>query len=120
MTDRHRRRVADLAAAIDAISAHPGRGDLVDALVFDAVRMRLLEIGEAVKALPDDLLRTEPEVAWKEVARMRDHLVHRYFDTSHSILRATVEQDLPPLSSGVHRIGESLDAEGASGALDGR
>lgn len=31
------------------------RGDLSDGLIFDAVRIRLLEIGEAVKALPDDL-----------------------------------------------------------------
>jgi hypothetical protein len=34
------------------------RGGLPDALVFDAVRIRLPEIGEAVKALPAGLLGT--------------------------------------------------------------
>lgn len=36
----------------DAIGSHMKRGTLSDGLVFDAVRIRLLEIGEAVKALP--------------------------------------------------------------------
>jgi hypothetical protein len=35
---------------------HLQRGDLSDGLVFDAVRIRLLEIGEAVKALPAEML----------------------------------------------------------------
>jgi uncharacterized protein with HEPN domain len=38
------------------------RGGLSDGLVFDAVRIRLLEIGEAVKALPEDLLSTQPSI----------------------------------------------------------
>ena len=58
MSDRERQRLADIQAAIDAIRSHLQRGDLSDGLIFDAVRIRLLEIGEAVKALPDDLLAT--------------------------------------------------------------
>ena len=45
-----RQRLADIQAAIDAVRSHLLRGDLSDGLVFDAVRIRLLEIGEAVKA----------------------------------------------------------------------
>jgi hypothetical protein len=57
---RQRQRLAGIQAAIDAIRSHLQRGDLSDGLIFDAVRIRLLEIGEAVKALPDDLLATQP------------------------------------------------------------
>jgi len=53
---RDRQRLDDILAAISAIRAHLVRGDLSDGLVFDAVRVRLIEIGEAVKALPADLL----------------------------------------------------------------
>jgi uncharacterized protein with HEPN domain len=60
VTYRDRPRLADMQAAIDAIRSHLQRGDLSDGLIFDAVRIRLLEIGEAVKALPDDLLATQP------------------------------------------------------------
>src|ERR1035437_10832013 len=42
-----------------ASAAHLQRGDLSDGLVFDAVRVRLIEIGEAVKTLPEDLLTSE-------------------------------------------------------------
>ncbi len=50
MTYRERQRLSDIQAEFDAIRSHLQRGDLSDGLVFDAVRIRLLEIGEAVKA----------------------------------------------------------------------
>jgi uncharacterized protein with HEPN domain len=74
VTYRDRQRLADIQAAIDAIHSHLRRGDLSDGLVFDAVRIRLLEIGEAVRALPGDLLNTQPSIPWRQIARMRDHL----------------------------------------------
>ena len=73
MTYRDHQRLADIQAAIDAIRSHLQRGDLSDGLIFDAVRIRLLEIGEAVKALPDDLLATQPSIPWRHIARIRDH-----------------------------------------------
>jgi uncharacterized protein with HEPN domain len=95
---RHdRQRLEDILAAIDAIRAHLTRGELSDSLVFDAVRVRLIEIGEAVKALPAELLANEPDLPWAQIAGMRDRLAHRYFDTSHAIVAATVEHDVPEL-----------------------
>jgi len=35
---------------------------------------------------------------------MRDRLAHRYFDTSHAILAATVTEDLPELDTAVQRL----------------
>jgi uncharacterized protein with HEPN domain len=35
---------------------------------------------------------------------MRDSLAHRYFDTMHSIVQSTVENDLPPLERAVLRL----------------
>jgi len=55
VTYRERQRLADIQAAIEAIRSHRQRGDLSGGLVFDAVRIRLLEIGEAVKALPAEM-----------------------------------------------------------------
>ena len=51
MSYQERQRLADIQAAIDAIRSHLQRGDLSDGLIFDALRIRLLEIGEAAKAL---------------------------------------------------------------------
>ena len=109
MSRYRRQRLLDVQAALDAIDAHLGRGELSDGLVFDAVRVRLIEIGEAVKALPDDLLATEPDLPWSEIARMRDYLAHRYFDTTHAIVASTVTHDLPQLRQAVARL---LDVTG--------
>lgn len=101
-------RLRDILAASDAIARHLARGPLDnplgDGLVFDAVRVRLIEIGEAVKDLPENVTATEPEMPWQEIASMRDRLAHRYFDTSHAILSATVRNDLPELRTTVERL----------------
>jgi uncharacterized protein with HEPN domain len=39
---------------------------------------------------------------------MRDQLAHRYFDTAHSIVRATVNDDIPALAVVVERLVERL------------
>lgn len=108
MSRRDRQRLEDIAVAIGAIAAHLQRGDLSDGLVYDAVRVRLIEIGEAVKAIPDDILASETQIPWADIARMRDLLAHRYFDTSHSILQATVDHDIPALDEAVARLLEAL------------
>ena len=112
MSRRDQQRLEDIRVAIETIRAHLERGGLSDGLVFDAVRVRLIEIGEAVKQLPSTLLDTEPEIPWTEVAGMRDRLAHRYFDTSHAILQATVDHDLPELEEALARlVTRSHDAE---------
>jgi uncharacterized protein with HEPN domain len=42
---------------------------------------------------------------------MRDHLAHRYFDTAHAILQATVDEDLPDLERAVRALAQSLPDE---------
>jgi uncharacterized protein with HEPN domain len=114
VSDSDYQRLLDIQAAMEAIRTHLGRGDMSDGLVFDAVRIRLLEIGEAVKALPGGLLATEPSIPWSEIARMRDHLAHRYFDTSHAILQATVDHDLPDLERAVAALMDGLETGGSN------
>lgn len=101
---RDSQRLADIAAAIAAIRSHVERGSLADGLVFDAVRIRLVEIGEATKGLSDEVLEQEPSIPWREIARMRDHLAHRYFDTSHAVVQATVDNDLDELAAAIDRL----------------
>lgn len=108
MSRHDKQRLADILAAAAAIEEHTERGDLEDGLVFDAVRVRLIEIGEAVKAIDPKLLGDEPDIPWLDVAGMLDHLAHRYFDTAHTIVRATLTEDLPPLVAAVNRLLDHL------------
>jgi uncharacterized protein with HEPN domain len=79
------------------IKDHLTRGGLDDGLVYDAVRVRLIEIGEAVKGISPEVLQEAPSVPWREIARMRDHLSHHYFDTDHAVVRDVVNNELEPL-----------------------
>jgi uncharacterized protein with HEPN domain len=110
-------RLEDVLLACDAIDDHLQRGPagdpLSDGLVFDAVRARLIEIGEAAKDLPADVIAAEPGLPWREIAGMRDQLAHRYFDTSHAILTATVRNDLPELRAAVGRLLDNANQPGA-------
>lgn len=108
MSRRDDERLADVIASAEAISSHLDRGGIDDGLVFDAVRVRLIEIGEAVKDVDPQLLADEPDIPWSDVAGMRDHLAHRYFDTSHSIVQATIDHDLPPLVAAAKRLMEKM------------
>jgi uncharacterized protein with HEPN domain len=97
-------RLADVVAAIEAIRAHIARGGLDDGLVVDAVRILLIEIGEAVNDVDPGLLASEPGIPWTDIAGMRDIVAHRYFDTARAVVQATIDNDLPPLAAAVERL----------------
>ncbi|MGQ0846822.1 MAG: HepT-like ribonuclease domain-containing protein [Sporichthyaceae bacterium] len=109
MSRRNGERLNDILAAAKAIAEHLRRGEIDDGLVFDAVRVRLIEIGEAVGAIDPELLAREPEIPWTDVKAMRNHLAHRYFDTAHSIVADTIATDLPPLLDAVGRLIAQLE-----------
>jgi uncharacterized protein with HEPN domain len=108
MSRRSAERLEDVLAAIEAIRGHSARGKITDGLVFDAVRVRLIEIGQAIKDLPSELLATEPNIPWQDIARMSDRLAHRDFGTSRALVAATVTNDLPLLEAAVGRMAERL------------
>lgn len=104
MSRRAEDRLLDILAACAAIARYVERTDSDDEIVFDAIRARLVEIGEAVKDLDVALVASEPEIPWSDIARMRDRLAHRYFDTTHAILTATARYDVPLLAEAVERL----------------
>ena len=101
-------RLDDIAESINVIERHLGRGDVQDDLVFDACRVRIIEIGEAVKGIDPDRLASEPEVPWREIARMRDQLTHHYFDTQRAVVEQVVTEELAPLRQAIVRLRERL------------
>ena len=104
-------RLGDIKAACEAITNYVARDGIDDDIVFDAIRVRLIEIGEAVKDIDPVVLAREPAIPWKEIARMRDHLTHRYFDSTHSIVRMTAANDVPALIAAVDRLIEEFPAQ---------
>jgi uncharacterized protein with HEPN domain len=102
-------RLDDSLAAITAIQNYLERGSIEDDLVFDACRVRIIEIGEAVKAIEVDLDAAEPTIKWREIAKMRDQLTHRYFRTNREIVAQVVNDELAPLRDAAVRLRKQID-----------
>jgi len=63
----------------------------------DAVIRRLEIIGEAVKNIPEDFRRRYPDVPWRQIAGMRDVLIHGYSKVNLERVWKVVKDDLPEL-----------------------
>ncbi|MBM7505917.1 DUF86 domain-containing protein [Agromyces aurantiacus] len=61
MSRSSRARLGDILAACAAIEDYAARSD-DDPIVFDAIRIRLVEIGEAVKDLDPSVTSAEPDI----------------------------------------------------------
>jgi uncharacterized protein with HEPN domain len=92
---RHLREAA--ATAID-FSKGKQRHDLDDDELLRLALTKLVEIvGEAAKSISPEGRTAMPQVPWRAAARMRDRLVHQYFDINLNILWQTIPEDLPQL-----------------------
>lgn len=67
-----------------------------DKTIFAVIRA-LEIIGEAVKNIPDDIRKNYPEIPWKDIAGMRDKVIHEYFGVNLRIVWKTVKERIPPL-----------------------
>ena len=103
-------RIRDIREAVAAIKQFEQAGR-DNPMVFDAVRMRLLEIGEAASGLPRHLREFEPAVPWREIIGMRNWMAHRYFDTAHAYIWGTVDNDLAPLLAALDRLAARVRSE---------
>jgi uncharacterized protein with HEPN domain len=54
-------------------------------------------IGEAVKNLPGNFKKKHPKISWKEIAGMRDKLMHHYFGVDMDLVWNVVKEDIPKL-----------------------
>ena len=69
-----------------------------DEVLSRAIVRSLEIIGEATKKLPPEFIAHFPFVDWKDMAGMRDRLIHQYFGVDMEIVWNTIKQDLPNLS----------------------
>ena len=71
--------------------------------------VRAIEIiGEAAKNVPEQIRTKYPDVPWKQMAGMRDKLIHEYFGVDLEIIWETAKDDVPRLKTAVSKVFEDM------------
>jgi uncharacterized protein with HEPN domain len=103
-------RLADVLDAVAKIRIYARGGEAAfrrNSMVRDAVGVRLIQIGQAVKDAQEsglDLPTLAPQVPWRNIAGMRDRLAHKYSDVDHAIVWNVVVNELDGLERAVKKI----------------
>ena len=72
-----------------------------DAKTQYAVRLAIAHIGEAVKQLPAEVTNTVPDLPWRQIAGMRDRLLHGYNTVDVVIVWRVATVSVPELATAV-------------------
>ena len=70
----------------------------------DAVIRRLEVLGEAVKSIPAELRNQYATIPWKQIAGMRDILIHDYANVSLKRVWNVLTGELAPLKEAVQNM----------------
>ena len=101
----------DILAAIESIQSFVAGMDfesfLDDDKTVSAVVRKFEIIGEAAKQIPEDVRGRYPMIPWKEMAGMRDRLIHFYFGIDHLLVWKTIQERLPETKQQVQRLLEN-------------
>lgn len=104
--------VKDVIEAMDAIAEFTGGLEFEefrrDDKTSSAVIRKFEIIGEASKNVPANIRRKYPQVPWKEMAGMRDKLIHFYFGVNYELVWQTIKHRIPQIRPVLREIIKSI------------
>jgi uncharacterized protein with HEPN domain len=74
----------------------------------DATLRRIQIIGEAAKHIPSWFRLRWNKIPWKDIAGMRDIVVHEYFGITIGMIWKTAAEDIPVLKAQIQEIIEQI------------
>jgi uncharacterized protein with HEPN domain len=90
---------------LSVIGAETKKEDLISNETLKRAVVRSLEIiGEATKKIPVDFKLKWNSINWKNMAGMRDRLIHDYMGVNYSIVWDVVKNKIPELSLQIQQV----------------
>jgi uncharacterized protein with HEPN domain len=109
----HKLYLKDILTAMEAIEKFvEGMGfeDFKrDDRTSSAVIRKFEIIGEATKNVSDAIKQKYPTVPWKEMAGMRDRLIHFYFGIKYDLIWQTIKDIIPQVKPLIRKILEEIE-----------
>ena len=91
----------DILESMDAIETFVEGMDFEefqkDDKTSSAVIRKFEIIGEATKNLPEDMKTENPNLPWRDMAGMRDKLIHFYFGVKYDLVWSTIKDVIPQI-----------------------
>lgn len=84
---------------------------LQDTKTQDAVVRNIEIIGEAVKNLSKNVKEKHGDIEWKDIAGMKDKIIHFYFGVKWEIVWSVVNDKIPQLLPGIETIIREMKEE---------
>ena len=106
---------------LQRISKDRSLDDLVhDEYYAHAVKSAIEVIGEASKNLSPAFRERYPDIEWRRMAKMRDRVIHHYFDINWKIVWDVISIEIPVLEPKISAIIQVLDAKPKGGSQSGK
>ncbi|MEK6850149.1 MAG: DUF86 domain-containing protein [Nanoarchaeota archaeon] len=104
-TEAFARHIIDSIDSIKSFLGSMSKEELQkDRLRQSAIIRELEVIGEAVKNLPESVKKEFKSIPWKQIAGMRDKLIHHYFGVDLNVVWQVIEFDLDVLKEETKKI----------------
>ncbi len=107
--------IEDIKEAIWRIQYYTNQMDfdqlLHDIKTQDAVVRNIEIIGEAVKNLSRDLKEKHKDIEWKDIAGMRDKIIHFYFGIKWDVVWDVIKNKIPELKPKLESIINELERQ---------
>lgn len=102
--------ITDAAARVRLYLALEGRdGFMQQELIYDAVCMNLLRVGECARFLSSSMKTRLPTIPWPDIINLRNRVAHSYETLRPEVLWLIASVDLPELASALQGAAEGQD-----------